>query len=456
MKLPMWMSWLLVASLLSTLGMFVLWQMAERGFADAVSVRPRGDGEAESEVERNRHAMLDNVINILEKYYDGPVDRKAIVDGALRGAASAVGDRYTELQVPVVASRQREQVEGKFAGIGVVINRRADGTLEVTGVRDDGPAAKAGMKKGDVIIESDGKSLKGLSGDEAMGLIRGTEGTSLVLGFLRGGEMRTVTITRKEMVLESVEGARILDEALKLGYLRITSFTAETPGQFHKALEGLTTKGMERLVLDLRGNGGGSLDASVAVADDLTDVDGAVVCRLLAFSEEAQKRREALGAEHSHILVGQDANTNGTDAVYLGPLVVLVDRNTASASEILAGALQDWGRAFVIGEMTYGKSFVQLPIPLKTVPSYTLKVTVASYVTPLGNWLRPHGNSNEGGIVPDVAIPLGDSERIGVYGSFRTSDEDREATTAAFVDRHLVAAIDVMRGKPAITDMRRE
>lgn len=449
MKMPAWMVWLLVASLLATVGMFALWQMSERGWSDALALATRTeDGKPQSEVDARRHAMLDEVIGTLEKYYDGPVDRTELVNGALKGAAAAVGDRYTELQVPTVASRHREQVEGKFAGIGVVINHRGDGTLEVTLVRTDSPAEQGGLKKGDVITEVDGRSLKGMAPEDAMALVRGREGTAVEIGWLRGGEAMRATLTRREQVIESVEGVRMADPANGIGYIRIESFSTETPGQFARALARLKAEGMDKLVLDLRLNGGGSLDAAVAVADALTDEMDKVVCHLLAFNEEAQARRDLLGAESERTLGGRDAKTADAESLFGGPLAVLVDRNSASASEVLAGCLQDWGRGFVVGEVTFGKSFVQLPIKLRTHPDYTLKVTVATYVTPMGNWLRPRSGNETGGIVPDVQVGLAEAERAAVYRGFRELPGGQEEDPAGVRDAQMEAAVSYLLGRP--------
>ncbi|RMF34891.1 MAG: S41 family peptidase, partial [Chloroflexi bacterium] len=296
--------------------------------------------------------------------------------GAIRGVLATLGDPYTVFLEPQPAQREKERLQGFFGGIGAYIRRNEAGEIYLDPFRD-GPAAQAGLRKGDVLISVDGTPITPEMGEDRVAeLIRGPVGTSVVLEVRRDGKVLRFTVVRQEIQVPSAEW-RVLEEAPQVGYMRISNFTDRTPQEVAEGLQELKAQGVQALVLDLRGNGGGLLQSAVAVADEFLD-EGVVLY------EQRRGRTEEVYRSHS-----------GGAATDL-PLAVLVNGQTASASEIVAGAVQDRGRGVLVGEKTYGKGSVQLIYPLSDGSS--LHVTAAIWLTP--NRHRLQGN----GLVPDVEV----------------------------------------------------
>jgi carboxyl-terminal processing protease len=323
--------------------------------------------------------------NLVEDHFLGALpDSQGLAWGAIRGALDTLQDPYTVFLEPQPTQRQREDLSGKFGGIGAWVTQAEDGSI-VLEPMPDLPAERAGVQAGDVVLQVDGTDVSGLGVDDVVTLVRGPVGETVRLTLRREGEPDPVEveIKREEIPTPSVE-SRMLEESPGVGYVRIVLFTERTNGELERAVEELRDQGMERLVFDLRGNGGGLLDASIDVASQFLR-DGVVLY---------EQRRS--GGE-------TDYPVRGGGMLLEIPMVTLVDGGTASASEIVAGALQDRDRSPLVGEQTFGKGSVQLVFNLSDGSS--VHITVAE-------WLTPNRRQITGqGLVPDVDVAISEDDR---------------------------------------------
>ena len=263
-----------------------------------------------------------------------------------------------------------EDLEGKFDGIGVEFNIFSD-TVNVLYVVAAGPGDKAGLQIGDKILKVNDASLttKNISSDDVKKLVRGERGSKAVLEILRGNQQLTATVIRDMIPVSAVDAAYMIDK--ESGYIRLNKFSDNTYVDFMKSLESLKKEGMQKLILDLRGNGGGYLNEATDIADEFLDDE-----KLIVYTKGNNSPRE-------------DYKAKRTGLFETGKLTVLVDELTASASEVLAGALQDWDRATIIGRRTFGKGLVQKQYSLSD--GSAIRLTVARYYTPLGRSIqRPY------------------------------------------------------------------
>ncbi|MEN8169261.1 MAG: S41 family peptidase [Pseudomonadota bacterium] len=318
------------------------------------------------------------VFGKVKQDYVEDVEDKKLLEGAIRGMLSGLDphsayldkEEFKELQVGTT---------GQFGGLGIEVSME-DGFVKVVTPIDDTPAQRAGMKSGDLIIRLDDTPVKGMSLNDAVKLMRGKPGTDIVLTVVRKGEDAplTVTITRAIIKVKSVK-SRTLEEGF--GYLRITSFQTKTGEQVRKAVRELKKehKGeLNGLVLDLRNNPGGVLGAAVAVSDAFLEKG------LIVYTEgRAEDAALKFNATPDDILSG-------------APIVVLVNEGSASASEIVAGALQDHKRAVIMGSQSFGKGSVQTIFPMSNQSA--VKITTARYYTPAGRSIQAEG------IVPDIKV----------------------------------------------------
>ena len=311
---------------------------------------------------------------VSQEFYKQPIDQDAMMRGAIRGMLDTLGDPHTTLLDPSVSQRAREQTRQKFQGIGARIDER-DGQILIHSVFNDSPAQGAGLKSGDIIMAVDGTQIEGDTVEHTALRIRGQAGTDVVLTIKRGDEEPfDVTITRAEVVIPSLTTETLSGN---VGYIRLWSFGALTADELHTTLESLIDDEAPGLILDLRDNPGGLLGTAIRVTSEFLD-RGTVVL----YEEQAQQQRP------------YRVRTSGVARNI--PLVVLVNERSASASEIVAGALSHYGRAVIIGERTYGKGTVQLPHDLSD--GSQLRVTIA-------RWLTPGRESiSEIGIAPDIEI----------------------------------------------------
>ncbi len=313
-----------------------------------------------------------------EKYVDREkLNEKEMFYGALKGLVSSPGDPYTVFMNPAVAQEFEEDLAGTFEGIGAEIGIRND-VLTIIAPLSDMPAEKAGLRAGDKIYAIDGESTAGITVDEAVNKIRGPHGTEVVLTISRDGleEAKDISITRAVITVKSVK-AELRDD--KIFVVQISNFNDDTLDLFNKAIQEIIAKDPKGVILDLRNNPGGYLDTAIEAASEWVE-EGVVVTE--KFSEE--KKDEYLARGKARL---KDYNT-----------VVLINQGSASASEIVAGALQDYNKAIVVGKQTFGKGSVQV---LENLPDgSSVKITVAKWLTPNGNCI------NETGIKPDVEIDL--------------------------------------------------
>jgi carboxyl-terminal processing protease len=307
--------------------------------------------------------------------YDGTLDTQKLIDGASRGVAAAAGDQWTVFMDKAEAADFDKELTGKIGGgIGAEIGTRS-GQPTIIRVLPDNPAEKAGLQAGDVIVEVSGKSTVGLASDKTVSLIRGEVGTTVKIIVRRADESKEFTITRATIVNPSVQSS-VVDG---IGTLRITRFDGETGSLAEAAARDFKQKGVSKVILDLRDNGGGYVTAAQDVAG--LWLDNKVVVTEKTGSTVVDELR------------------SGSRPILAGiKTVVLVNGNSASASEIVAGALQDYGAATLIGEKTYGKGTVQKLVDLEN--GAKLKVTTARWYTPKGK------NITKEGIQPDQKVTL--------------------------------------------------
>ncbi|NLW50112.1 MAG: S41 family peptidase [Candidatus Brocadiaceae bacterium] len=327
--------------------------------------------------ERLRLAAFRDAMGAIGDLYVEEVDRDTLYQGAMRGMVAALSDRYSAYLTPEQRARLNEDTEGKYAGIGIMLFP-ADGRAIVEDVFPDGPAAAAGLQAGDSIVRIDGRPVADLRPDQILDMIRGRVGTSVELTLVRPpqDEPLALTLTRDNIAVPSVKSEVLADN---VGLLRITSFSQSSAAGTRAALEDLQKRGIVGLVLDLRGNAGGLVGQATAVCDMFVESG------LLLAQEGRGGRREP------NVLA-----TPGTVLPGVVPVVVLVDEGTASAAEIVAGALQAHGRATVVGTGTVGKGAVNTVIRLPDGAGLVLTVT---------RYMLAGGRAVDGvGITPDVLV----------------------------------------------------
>lgn len=320
-------------------------------------------------------ADLEPVLSLYDELRDDAVDAPAseeLVEGAAEGMIEALDDPYAHLYDEQSYERLSQSLEGQFSGVGLVLESREDGPVIVS-VIEGSPAEDAGISSEERIVEVDGEDVSDATIEELVAVVSGEAGTDVTLT-LDGGERGryTVTVTRAEIELPNVE-SRLLDDGA--GYVRLVQFTDDVGQDVRAAVTELTDEGADGFVLDLRGNPGGLLDEAVDVAGVFIE-DGPVV----SVEQRAGDR------------VTYDATGEAVDA----PLVVLVDEGSASASEIVAGAVKDLDRGQIVGQQTFGKGTVQTVQPLPE--GYGVKFTTARYFTPSGQSIE------DAGVTPDVVV----------------------------------------------------
>ncbi len=302
---------------------------------------------------------------------------KELEYGVIRGYVESFKDPYTVFMPPKEAKSFAQNVKGSFGGVGMTVGMK-DGNIVVIAPLKDSPAMKAGIKSGDIITAVDKKSVIGITSEEAVTYIRGELDTPVTITVLHSGAKATtdITIVRKEIKIPTID----TEKKSGVFVLRLYNFSAESPDLFRNAMNDFIQSGLQRLVIDLRGNPGGYLEAAVNMASYFLK-EGQVVVSEKQGKQEAQVNHRSTG------IVGLPLTTK---------VVVIVDNGSASASEILAGALKDHGIAKVVGVKSFGKGSVQELINLDDGAS--LKVTIAKWFTPNGV------NISEQGITPDVEV----------------------------------------------------
>ena len=321
-------------------------------------------------------AKIRQIEEMLDTYYVEDYDKELAEELMYTGLVAGVGDPYTYYLSADSLAEQVEKNSGHFVGIGVEIYAGDDGYIVVSSVTPGGPAEAAGILAEDKITEVDGESITGKTAADVSALVKGEEGTDVTLTIFREstGEVLEKTVTRQDIQVQTVSW-RMMDD--NIGYISITNFRENTYNQFKEALDTLEAEDMEKLVLDLRNNTGGLVKSAHEIGEELLP-EG-----IMVYTMDKEGNRE---------------DTLCDDVYNDVPMVVLVNGNSASAAEILAGAIQDTGRGDLIGTTTFGKGLVQR---LFTLPDGSgLNVTIQKYYTPNGTSI--HGV----GITPDYEVEL--------------------------------------------------
>ena len=353
-------------------------------------------------------SKLTQVIGTVEKYYVDDIKLQEIVSKALKGLMQEL-DAHSTYMDKKYFKEMKIQTAGEFGGLGITVGLR-DGALTVISPIDDTPAYKAGVKAGDIILKIDSISTLNMTLDEAVGHMRGKPKTPIVLTMVRKGERKPlkIEIIRDIIKIQSVY-AKTIDDIL---YVRITSFDKKVTKSLIKVLEkNSDTKG---IILDLRNNPGGLLDQAINVTDVFVS-DGVIV---------SQKGRDASQEEKFYA----KSSTTLTDV----PLIVLVNGGSASASEIVSGALQDHKRAIVVGRKTFGKGSVQVVLPITRDKSEGIKLTIAKYYLPSGRTIQAKG------ITPDI---------ISYPGKALSEPESEFTIKEADLKKHLEGELEKVDGK---------
>ena len=316
------------------------------------------------------------------QYVDQPVNDTALMQGAIRGMMDALGDKQTFYMDPKVYENQTTQLQGSYEGIGAYVDTRGD-FLTIVSPIEGSPAAAAGLQPGDKVIAIDGQDMTGVSPEEARSKIIGPEGTQVTLTISREGQPNPLqfTITRAKITMHSAEG-KMLDNGI--GYIDINTFGDQTTAELRQALDKLLAQNPKGLIIDLRNNPGGYLTTAVEVSSEFID-KGPILFE--KFGNGKLEEHDALG------------NGRATKI----PLVVLVNEGSASASEILTGALQDYGRAKVVGVQSYGKGSVQVWQPLSNNEG-AARVTIAKWLTPKKRAI------DHVGLTPDVIVTMSEAD----------------------------------------------
>lgn len=310
----------------------------------------------------------------IETKYVNDTDDVKLIDGAIDGMVKSLNDPHSNYLSPKMYKTLMEQTEGSFAGIGVVMGMDNEQKIHIVGIMENSPGQKAGLQEGDEILAVDGVPVTQMAFDEVAAHVRGQAGTDVVLTIMRDNANQDITITRDNIKLKTV-GHKMLDN--NIGYIQIVSFSEDTANEFNEAYNDLKNQGMKALVLDLRNNPGGLLTTCVEIAKKLVP-KGEIVSIV---DKQGNKETYPSSLEAPEY-----------------PLVVLINKNSASASEILSGAIQDTKAGTIIGNTSYGKGSVQTILPM--FEDDAVKLTIAKYYT-------PSGRSIDGtGITPDIEINL--------------------------------------------------
>lgn len=330
-------------------------------------------------------ARMLGVMRLVETHYVSVVDYDALINGGIEGMVNSLNDPHSTYMSAERYDQLRAHTEGNFGGVGIVMTFPAGNKVMVSSVLEDAPAKAAGILEGDEIIAVDGVPVTEYEPDEVAIHIRGKEGTTVTLTVRRAGEEdKDYEITRSTIPFKTAAGDMMPDNP-DMGYIRIASFGENTAKEFKEAYEKLESEGMKGLIIDLRSDPGGLVTTCVDIANMVVP-KGEIVS---VIDREGNKEVYESALEESKY-----------------PIVVLIDENSASASEILAGALQDTGAATIVGVKSYGKGSVQMVIPM--LSGDAMKITIAKYYIPSGRCIDGIG------IEPDVEVAADWSQGVDV------------------------------------------
>ena len=338
---------------------------------------------------------LNEIAGVLDRYYYQSIDYSKVAEGMYRGMVDSLGDPYTVYYNAEELEKFLDSTDGSYAGLGAAVNLSESKYPRLIRIFAGSPAEAAGLLPNDELIEVDGEDLYGKSLDVAVSKIRGPVGSRVSITVYREGEPELLhfEVIRNTVQIPTV-ATQLLDDGI--GYISVSEFDDVTSGQFTKAVDELKEQGMRALVVDLRNNPGGLLSTVNVMLSKILPKGS-----LLVYMEDKYGQRE----EHY-------SNTEETVDV---PMAILMNDNSASASEVFAGCLQDYGKAVLVGTQSYGKGVVQNLIPLSD--GSAVKVTVSSYFTPKGR------NIHKTGLTPDVEVPLADE--LKGRSSFSVSEDNQ-------------------------------
>ena len=324
--------------------------------------------------------LLQTYKELINKYYLGEVNEEDLKEGAIRGYIEGLGDPYTEYISKEEMEEYMQDTLGNYVGIGIYMTTNTkNGHIVILATMKGSPAETAGLKPGDEIIKVDDEDCTTKNSTEVSNKIKGEEGTTVKLEVLRDDETLNFEVKRENIKVNPVEGKVISDN---IGYIKFTSFDETTAEDFKNTYEDLSKQNIKSLIIDLRNNGGGLVDQAVDIADYFLEKGQVVI-----YEVDKNGNEEAEISENNPII-----NM---------PVVILTNENTASASEILAGSLKDYGKATIVGTTTYGKGVIQQILTFKDGSG--LKITTEEYQTP------NHNKINKIGIEPDEVVELPDT-----------------------------------------------
>lgn len=359
-----------ITFLLTTIGMYQYF--TKSGFGKSLITSSNTNNEIADTLNKYR--------KIIDKYYLGDIDEEKLKEGAIKGYIEGLDDKYTEYISKDDMQEYIADTTGNFVGIGIymVQDTNTNRILVLSPIKG-GPAEKAGIQPGDYILEVDGVEYKGDQMSVAAAKIKGEANTKVKIKVLRNNETKEYELTRENIKLNPVEG-KVLEN--NIGYIEFSSFDEGTADEFKTKYEELQKQGIKSLVIDLRNNGGGIVSEALKIADYILNKDDVILYEVDKNNKETVEKSE-------------------NNPIINMPIVVLTNGNTASSSEILAGALKDHGKAKIVGEKTYGKGVIQ---QLLTMPDGSgLKITSEEYLTPNKTKL------NKVGIEPDEKVSLPDT-----------------------------------------------
>lgn len=346
---------------------------------------------------------LEKYRELIDKYYLGEIDEAKLEEGAIKGYIEGLGDPYTEYISKEDMEDYLSDTMGNFVGIGIYMVKNTEyDKIQVLSTIKDGPAEKAGIQAGDLIISVNGIAYTADEMTAASNNIKGEAGTKVNMEIQRGNQIIKYELTREKVKVNPVEG-KVLEN--NIGYIQFSSFDETTAEDFKTKFEELNKKGIKSLIIDLRNNGGGIVDEALEIADYIVEKDSVLLYEVDKNNKEKVKKAK-------------------NDPIINMPIIILTNENTASASEILAGALKDLGKAKIVGTTTYGKGVIQQI--LKLSDGSGLKITIEEYQTPNRNKI------NKVGIEPDEKVELPDS----VTNIFNVKEEE---------DTQLKKAIEMLK-----------
>lgn len=344
-------------------------------------LRSQRSGSAEPVLDAEAEDKIEELNSYIDQYYLFDYEEEDLENGIYKGLMAGLGDIYTGYYTPEEYASFMESSNGSYSGIGAVLQQDySTGLITVVRAFSGSPAEEAGLQTDDILYMVKGEEVTGKDLTLVVTDLKGEEGTTVDISILRGTDVLDLTIERRNIEVPTVEYEMLEDQ---IGYIAITEFDDVTDDQFLAALDDLEAQGMENLIVDLRDNGGGLVDVTCTILDRLLP-EG-----LIVYTEDKYGRR-------------QEEYSDGEN-YFSGEMAVLVNGNSASASEIFAGAIKDYGVGTLIGTQTFGKGIVQSLFPLRD--GSAVKITVSRYYTPAGN------NIHEVGITPDIVLePDMDSE----------------------------------------------